>query len=92
MENLRIGTKARLTETAKANIIEIRLQEMQDQVYLSIQVTYNSEGKILTKNELKYHIRNIVTQKLNFAIWEFTKIDVPCLELIDIKNLLMSQK
>ena len=69
-----------------------KLQKMKEIALSELSVVFNSEGKVLSKKELEPFVRRIVLNKLNFAIGYSQEKRIECLDLIELKNLLMSQK
>ena len=69
-----------------------KLQKMKDVALSELSVVFNSEGKVLSKKELEPFVRWIVLNKLNFAIGYSQEKRIECLDLIELKDLLMSKK
>jgi len=67
------------------------LSKLETSIYNSIQVSFNSEGRIMTKKELKPRVRSLCLLSLNFAIGEAQKNNLSTLEYIEAKDILMSQ-
>ena len=45
-----------------------RLQKMKDHTYNMIKISFNSEGRIMTRKELNPMIHQIIMNKLNYAL------------------------
>lgn len=62
------------------------LQRLDESIYKNLSVNYNSEGRLMTKKELKPKVRLIRNLILNFTI-EVLKIkDVSYIEYQEIKD------
>lgn len=68
------------------------IKKMEDVAYNELSVLFNSDGNVLTKKEMKPFIRRTVLNKLLFAIGWAQENNVPCVDLIELKEILMSQK
>jgi len=69
-----------------------KLEKMKESALLELSVMFNSDGKVLSKKEMQPLVRRTVLNKLNFAIWYSQEKRIECLDLIELKDLLMSQK
>jgi hypothetical protein len=69
-----------------------KLEKMKETALLELSVMFNSDGKVLSKKEMQPFVRRIVLNKLNFAIGNSQEKRIECLDLIELKDLLMSQK
>lgn len=67
------------------------LQRLDLYVYSNISVNFNSEGKVLTKSELKPKVKMIKNLILNFSIGVLAEKNVSYVELQEAKDILMSQ-
>ena len=61
-------------------------------VYSNISINYNSDGKLLTKSDLKPKVKMIKNLILNFSIGVLAEKNVSYVELQEAKDILMSQK
>ncbi len=70
------------------------LEKLKDHCYRSIQISYNSDGVIMTKKELKPRIRTLVLNKLDYAL-ELLKYNTESknyIKTLELKELLMNEK
>jgi hypothetical protein len=70
------------------------LQELKDNCYENIKISFNSEGKIMTRQELKPKIKQLVLSKINFSL-ELIKNDIQnlnYLKLCEMRDLLINEK
>lgn len=70
------------------------LEKLKDHCYRTIQISYNSEGVIMTKNELKPRIRTLILNKLDYAL-ELLKHNAESenyTKTLELKELLMNEK
>jgi len=70
--------------------LQQELQFLRDVSHNQLGIIFNSEGKVLTRKEMKYHIDRDVINKINFAINELQKQNLPTEKLNLIKNLLIN--
>ena len=70
------------------------LEKLKDQCYRTIQISYNSDGRIMTKNELKPRIRTIVLNKLDYALelLKYNSDSKNYIKTLELKELLMNEK
>ena len=68
------------------------LEEMKQVALNELSVMFNSDGKVLSKKEMQPFVRRVVLNKINFNIWYCQKKNIECNDLIELKELLMSQK
>lgn len=70
------------------NSIEI-LKMLDESVYANLSLNYNSEGKIMTKKELKPRMKMIKNLILNFTIEALKQKEVPYTEFQQAKDLMI---
>lgn len=70
------------------------LEKLKDHCYRTIQISYNSDGRIMTKNELKPRIRTIVLNKLDYALelLKYNSESKNYIKTLELKELLMNEK
>ena len=70
------------------------LEKLKDHCYRTIQISYNSDGRIKTKNELKPRIRTIVLNKLDYALelLKYNSESENYIKTLELKELLMNEK
>lgn len=70
------------------------LEKLKDHCYRTIQISYNSDGRIMTKNELKPRIRIIVLNKLDYALelLKYNSESENYIKTLELKELLMNEK
>ncbi len=69
------------------------LEKLKDHCYRTIQISYNSDGRIMTKKELKPRIRTLVLNKIDYAL-ELLKYNTESKNYINtlkLKELLMNE-
>lgn len=64
------------------------LEILDESIYRNLSVNYNSEGRLMTKSELKPKVRMIKNLILNFTIQSLKDKDVSYIEYQEAKNLL----
>ncbi len=69
-----------------------KLIKMEEVAYNELSILFNSDGNVLTRKEMKPFVRRTVLNKLLFSIGWAEQNNVPCLDLIELKEILMSQK
>ena len=69
-----------------------KLIKMEEVAYNELSILFNSDGSVLTRKEMKPFVRRTVLNKLLFSIRWAEQNNVPCLDLIELKEILMSQK
>jgi hypothetical protein len=65
------------------------LEILDENVYKNLSLNYNSEGKLMTKNELKLKVRMIKNLILNFTIQSLIEKDVSYIEFQEAKDLMI---
>ena len=65
------------------------LEMLDESVYRNLSINYNSEGKLMTKSELKPKVRMIKNLILNFTIEELKKKDISYIEYQQAKDLML---
>ena len=70
------------------------LEKLKDHCYRTIQISYNSDGRIMTKNELKPRIRTIALNKLDYALelLKYNSESENYIKTLGLKELLMNEK
>jgi hypothetical protein len=68
------------------------LEKMKQLALNELSIMFNSDGQVLSKKQMEPFVRRTVLNKLNFAIWYSQEKRIECLDLIELKHLLMSQK
>ena len=70
------------------------LEKLKDHCYRTIQISYNSDGRIMTKNELNPRIRTIVLNKLDHALelLKYNSESENYIKTLELKELLMNEK
>ena len=70
------------------------LEKLKDHCYRIIQISYNSDGRIMTKNELKPRIRTIALNKLDYALelLKYNSESENYIKTLGLKELLMNEK
>lgn len=70
------------------------LEKLKDHCYRTIQISYNSDGVIMTKKELKPRIRTLVLNKLDYALelLKYNSESENYIKTLELKELLMNEK
>ena len=70
------------------------LEKLKDHCYRSIQISYNSNGIIMTKKELTPRIRMLVLNKIDYALdlLKFNTDSKNYIKTLELKELLMNEK
>ena len=67
------------------------LEILDESIYKNLSINYNSEGRLMTKSELKPKVKMIKNLILNFSIGVLAEKNVSYVELQEAKDILMSQ-
>lgn len=65
------------------------LEILDESVYRNLSVNYNSEGRLMTKSELKPKVRMIKNLILNFTIEALKKKEISYIEYQEAKDLML---
>jgi hypothetical protein len=65
------------------------LERLDESVYTNLSVNYNSEGRLMTKSELKPKVRMIKNLILNFTIEALKKKEISYIEYQEAKDLML---
>ena len=67
------------------------LELLEESVYRNLSVNFNSDGKVMTRKELKPKVKLIKNLILNFSIGVLAEKNVSYVELQEAKDILTSQ-
>ena len=65
------------------------LEILDKSIYENLSINYNSEGRLMTKGELKPRVRMIKNLILNFTIQTLIEKDISYIEFQEAKNLMI---
>lgn len=65
------------------------LEILDESVYRNLSINYNSEGRLMTKSELKPKVRMIKNLILNFTIEQLKKKETSYIEYQEAKDLML---
>ena len=65
------------------------LEILDESIYKNLSINYNSEGRLMTKGELKPRVRMIKNLILNFTIQTLIEKDMSYIEFQEAKNLMI---
>ncbi len=65
------------------------LEILDESVYRNLSINYNSEGRLMTKSELKPKVKMIKNLILNFTIEELKKKEISYIEYQEAKDLML---
>ena len=65
------------------------LEILDESIYKNLSINYNSEGRLMTKGELKPRVRMIKNLILNFTIQTLIEKDISYIEFQEAKNLMI---
>lgn len=65
------------------------LEILDESIYKNLSINYNSEGRLMTKGELKPKVRMIKNLILNFTIEQLKKKEISYIEYQEAKDLML---